>query len=227
MIKEIFCFCLVLSIHWCIHAFNVDSGYKISWCGAEISNQTEGSYEDFRTSIQSRSTLIMPKNLTQNSCEVGKSQIWWFDDISFRQVNISKLLRHVVNGGVFIVEGAKDEFEKLEAMNNESNGLIWESPSKSGMFYRSFYLLQTLDGCHPDSSRVYMIKKKINAQAPIGIILKTHFLTQENDCLSDNYDYKVRSLMNILFAFMTTDYKEDQRDLPEILNRIRNLELEP
>jgi len=30
-----------------------------------------------------------------------------------------------------------------------------------------------------------------------------------------------------MYALLTTDYKEDQMQLPEILNRVRNLGLEP
>ena len=39
--------------------------------------------------------------------------------------------------------------------------------------------------------------------------------------------YKQISFINIMYSFLTTDYKEDQIQLPEILNRIRNLGLEP
>jgi hypothetical protein len=45
--------------------------------------------------------------------------------------------------------------------------------------------------------------------------------------MGGNVDKKERSFVNLMYALLTTDYKEDQMQLPEILGRIRSLGLEP
>jgi hypothetical protein len=72
-----------------------------------------------------------------------------------------------------------------------------------------------------------MLKKKLNAQAPYALVTSAHFLSVGEDCFKNNEDYRIRSFVNMMYSFLTTDYKEDQMQLPEILSRIRNLGLEP
>ena len=221
-------FCLLFNVNsYALNNTNVD--YKISWCSAEMPFQVDNNYSELKTILARRSTVILPDKILVNACQPGNSNIWWFDAMSFQNFSLTKLQEHISNGGVFIVEDAGEGRLRgdISKLNNYSIGLTWENPAKNGMFYRSFYLLQTLDGCPTDNTRVLMLRKKINAQAPVGLLIKAHFLSSGEDCFKDNQDYKIRSFVNIMFAFMTTDYKEDQKELPEILNRIRNLGLEP
>ena len=199
--------------------------FRIGWCNKNIPEQVEKNYTQFKNTIMKRGTIVFPKNLIANGCVPGEAEIWWTND--FRDLNIKNLHNHISNGGIFILEGTKEIPTSFFELNDQSIGIEWESPKKRGMFYRSFYLLNSLDGCLNDSSKTLMLKKKINAQAPYGLITSAHFFSSGDDCFKNNLDYRLRSFINIMYSFLTTDYKEDQIQLPEILNRIRNLGLEP
>lgn len=223
----VFCFLYCTLCAQYTYADRINVSYKIAWCSAQIPAAVEQNYHEMRVVLARRSTLILPENLLANSCSLGQADIWWFEGQDFKKFPLKKLEQHIANGGAFVVEGAENNLQDMESLNNYSVGVEWEEPAKNGLFYRSFYLLQSLDGCAADKTKVLMLKKKINAKAPLGVLTKAHFLSDGNDCFSGNLDYKTRSFINIMFAFMTTDYKEDQRELPEILNRVRNLGLEP
>lgn len=200
---------------------------RIAWCAQKMDSKVQENYIQLVDLLRNRTTLLMNESIVFNGCQLGQSDLWWFDKETFLQFDQNLLKKHIANGGGFLVEGGN--FKELDAhgLENDSLGLKWEDTEKNGMFYRSFYLLRTLDGCEKDGSKVLMVRKKQNAQAPIGLVLPVHFLTEGKDCFGDDYDFKTRSLINIIFAFLTTDYKEDQRKMPEILKRIENLGLEP
>lgn len=204
---------------------NNNINFRIAWCDKILPENIEKNYLNLRNILLKRGTIHLPKNLLLNSCIPGLSEIWWTDNISL--INKNSLEKHLSNGGIFIIEGQKNFPQFLNSLNNPNTGLEWEFPNKRGMFYRSFYLLQSIDGCLKDNTRILMLKKKINAQAPFGIVTEARFISNGNDCFLENNDYKIRSFINIIYALLTTDYKEDQMQLPEILNRIRNLGLEP
>ncbi|KAB8033767.1 hypothetical protein [Fluviispira multicolorata] len=199
--------------------------FKIAWCAKDIPKNVEENYAKFRNVLIRRGTINLPKNLKADSCKSGEAEIWWTDNLSI--LSRKSLIEHISNGGIFIIEGAKSFPPMLSELTDLGTGIDWESPPKRGMFYRSFYLLQTLNGCLNDSTKVLMLKKKINAQAPFALITDARFFSSGEDCFKNNSDYKIRSFINIMYSFLTTDYKEDQLQLPEILNRIRNLGLEP
>jgi hypothetical protein len=199
--------------------------FRIAWCGKEIPEYTEKKYNELRNTLMRRGTIIFPKKLKVNSCSPGEAEIWWTDNPS--ELSTKNLHGHISNGGIFILEGNKEIPQNLLELSDQSVGMEWETPKKRGMFYRSFYLLQSLDGCLTESTKTLMLKKKINAQAPYGLVTNARFLSSGDDCFKNNNDYKLRSFINIMYSFLTTDYKEDQLQLPEILNRIRNLGLEP
>jgi hypothetical protein len=201
---------------------------KISWCSKDIDNQIYTKYKDIQKILLRRTTIKIPENILIDKCNIGESHIWWFNENSIHNFSYKKLNEHITNGGVFIIEGSNfKNLPDLDDMSNDAIGLKWESISKNSMFYRSFYLLKTIDGCAEDSSKVLLLRKKENAKTPIGIVTSANFLSNKIDCFSQNYDYKNRSIINIFFSILTSDYKEDQRELPEILNRIRKLGLEP
>jgi hypothetical protein len=204
---------------------NNNINFRIAWCDKTLPEYTEKNYLNLRNILLKRGTIHLPKNLLLNSCIPGLSEIWWTDNISL--INKNLLEKHLSNGGIFIIEGQKKFPQFLNSLNNPNTGLEWEFPNKRGMFYRSFYLLQSIDGCLKDNTRILMLKKKINAQAPFGIVTEARFISNGSDCFLENNDYKIRSFINIMYSLLTTDYKEDQMQLPEILNRIRNLGLEP
>ncbi|WGL59599.1 hypothetical protein QEJ31_13795 [Pigmentibacter sp. JX0631] len=199
--------------------------FRIAWCGKNYTLEHEKKYNDLRSTIMKRGTITFPLKIKVDACRPGEADVWWTDD--FRELKIKELSAHISNGGIFILEGTKEMPSYLLELNDQSIGIQWESPKKRGMFYRSFYLLQSLDGCLNDSAKVLILRKKINAQAPFGLTISTHFLSTGDDCFKENNDYRKRSFVNIFYSFLTTDYKEDQIQLPEILNRIRNLGLEP
>ena len=199
--------------------------FRIAWCGKNFTADHEKKYNELRATIMKRGTITFPLKIKVAACHPGEADIWWTDD--FRDLKIKDLSAHISNGGIFILEGTKEMPSFLLELNDQSIGIQWESPKKRGMFYRSFYLLQSLDGCLNDSAKVLILRKKINAQAPFGLTISTHFLSNGEDCFKENKDYRLRSFVNIFYSFLTTDYKEDQIQLPEILNRIRNLGLEP
>ena len=199
--------------------------FRIAWCSKEIPEYTEKKYSELRNTLMCRGTIIFPKKLKANSCIPGEAEIWWTDNPA--ELNSKNLQGHISNGGIFILEGNKEIPQNLLELSDQSVGMDWETPKKRGMFYRSFYLLQSLDGCLTETTKTLILKKKINAQAPYGLVTNARFLSSGDDCFKKNNDYKIRSFVNIMYSFLTTDYKEDQLQLPEILNRIRNLGLEP
>jgi hypothetical protein len=200
---------------------------RVSWCGDKQAFYVQSRYFVLKTLIHRRSTLRLSDVITEQACEPGKTDVMWFDESSFDAYPREALRQHMLNGGVFLVEGVTHFEKDFSFIDDSSIGLITGSPEKNGLFYRSFYLLKTLDGCLPDSSIAVMMRKRSNAKAPVGVFVNGRYLTTGSDCFADNSDMKFRSLMNIFMAFLTTDYKEDQKNLPEILERIRNLGLEP
>ncbi|APJ03562.1 hypothetical protein [Silvanigrella aquatica] len=199
--------------------------FRIAWCAKDIPEYTEKKYNELRTLLKRRGTIVLPNKLKANSCRPGEAEIWWTDNPSY--LTAKNVQGHLSNGGVFILEGNNNVPINLLSLSDQGLGIDWESPKKRGMFYRSFYLLQSIDGCLTESTKILVLKKKINAQSPFGIVTHARFISQGEDCYKTNHDYKARSFVNIMYAFLTTDYKEDQLQLPEILNRIRNLGLEP
>lgn len=204
---------------------NSNIPFRIAWCSKNIPAHTLEKYNELRNILKQRSTINLPKKLMENACSPGEAEIWWSDNPS--EILPSNLEGHISNGGIIIVEGNNNLSKSLKELNEQSIGMEWESPQKRGMFYRSFYLLQSIDGCPIESTKVLMLRKKSNSKAPYGLVTSARFLSQGKDCFQSNYDLKIRSFINIIFSFLTTDYKEDQIQLPEILNRIRNLGLEP
>ena len=226
------CYSLIPLFLFLFHLLSWGSeSYKISWCGNENTEGIQSRYSIYKTIVERRTSLILPNKILFNSCKLGKSDIFWFDKRAFQNFDLEVLKNHIANGGIFIVEGFSDKNNKqnnlMNSLQNSSIGLQLESPSQNGMFYRSFYLLKTIDGCLPDHPLVLMWKKKTNAQAPVGLFIQSNFFSSEKDCFGNNDDFKIRSFINIIFSFLTTDYKEDQSHLPEILKRIQNLGLEP
>jgi hypothetical protein len=168
-------------------------------------------------------------------CVPGGAEIWWTDSVD--DLDPAFLKSHVQAGGIFVIEGASTSDGRVKApikvprelikLEEPSVGLRWEQPEKRGLLYRSFYLLQTFDGCTHDGTLMLTLRKKQTAKSPIGVVTSASFLRKRNDCFKEDNDYRTRSFVNLIYAFLTTDYKEDQLQLPELLRRVRNLGLEP
>lgn len=203
----------------------VSSVYRIAWCGETVSPALQQRYTALRNVLMARGTIQLPPELLPHACKPSAAEIWWTND--FKTLALNDLKDHMASGGVFILEGTSRFPEELLQLNDSTIGRMWESPAKRGMFYRSFYLLSAFDGCASETTQVLMLRKKANAQSPFGVVTSASFLGQKPDCFSENMDYRVRSFVNLVYALFTTDYKEDQMQLPEILNRVRSLGLEP
>lgn len=231
LLKNIILFSLFFNFNLYAQKLENSSQISISFCSTENQNTAQENFSFLKSMIERRTSIIFPEDIRLNKCKVGQSQLWWFDEKSFLNLDMNILKEHIYRGGAFIVEVHEpilpSIIKKQKELADDTVGLNWETPAKNGLFYRSFYLLQSLDGCPTEQTQVLTLRKKANAQAPIGLFTSVHFLTTGEDCYGDNQDYKIRSFINIMLAFLTTDYKEDQRDVPEILNRIRNLGLEP
>jgi hypothetical protein len=204
--------------------------FRIAWCDAVIPEQVTKRYAYLQKLLANRGTIEMPKQLKAGACQVGAADIWWTSSLEALQA--APVAQHVRSGGVIIAEGIalKEIPEWMVASADSSIGLVWETPKRRGMLYRSFYLLSSFDGCTPEKTLMLTLRKKINAQAPMALITPARFLTYESegaDCFFTDDDYRTRSFVNMMYALLTTDYKEDQMQLPEILNRVRNLGLEP
>ncbi len=106
-------------------------------------------------------------------------------------------------------------------------GLLWQPIDLKGMLVRSFYLIPNFDGCPVDGTKILMFQKKSNAKSLAGLVTSAQFMGTQSDCFGGNDDYRIRSFVNLMYSVLTTDYKEDQLKLPEILKRVRNLGLEP
>lgn len=203
--------------------------YRISWCDASAPDSVFARYEELRGLLASRGTIELPKKLLTGRCTPGASEIWWAADVY--SLPTKQLSEHVSLGGIFVLEGESsgDVPPQLQSLADPSIGLTWQSPPKRGTLYRSFYLLQSFDGCSDDKTKMLSLKKKANAHSPVAISTRARFLTASlgSDCFGADEDYRARSFVNMMYSFLATDYKEDQLQLPEILNRVRNLGLEP
>jgi hypothetical protein len=204
--------------------------FRIGWCDATIPPAVGARYKELQKLLARRGTIELPAELTAGACRLGASEIWWTSSLEALQA--APVTPHIRSGGIIIAEGITLQ-QTPEWMLNSADasiGLVWESPKRRGLLYRSFYLLSSFDGCMPERTLLLTLRKKVNAQAPMAIVTPARFLTntsEGSDCFVSDDDYRTRSFVNMMYGLLTTDYKEDQMQLPEILNRVRNLGLEP
>ena len=204
--------------------------FRIAWCDSDVSPALAARYTFVRNLLANRGTIEMPLKLTPGGCRPGVADMWWTDNA--RGMNSKLLSEHLSSGGLFVMEGqaGSDISTPLLEVADVSVGMTWETPKKRGLLYRSFYLLQTFDGCPDDHTKLLSLRKKPNAHSPMGILTSARFLSvggTSTDCFGADDDYRSRSFVNMMYSFLATDYKEDQLQLPEILNRVRSLGLEP
>ena len=207
--------------------------FRMAWCSEKDRAKVEAGYHSFREMLQNRGTIHLQKELQFGTCYPGGAEIWWTN--SFDDLDPSFLKEHVQSGGTFVVEGASESGnlqrlmvpKELASLEEPSIGLKWERPEKRGLLYRSFYLLQTFDGCAQDNTLMLTLRKKQTAKSPVAVVTSASFFSGKADCFNTDTDYRMRSFVNLMYALLTTDYKEDQLQLPELLRRVRNLGLEP
>ena len=142
---------------------------------------------------------------------------------------VGALVEHLTLGGAFVLEGQIGEAppSAYAGLETPSVGLRWERQQRRGLLYRSFYLLASFDACPTEATWLLSLRKRAGAHAPAGLVTRTRFLSEGEDCHGADTDMRERAFINLMYAFLTTDYKEDQLQLPEILSRVRNLGLEP
>jgi hypothetical protein len=200
---------------------------RIAWCDAQIPADVASRYERLRELLASRGTIELPKELLPGACRPGAAEIWWAADVS--SLPSPALVEHVTLGGGFVLEGfASDAFPPaLASLETPGVGLRWERQQRRGLLYRSFYLLTSFDGCEPEATWLLSLRKRAGAHSPVGIATRARFLSAGPACRASDDELGERSFVNLMYAFLTTDYKEDQLQLPEILSRVRNLGLEP
>ncbi|MEN9825529.1 MAG: hypothetical protein RI953_1274 [Pseudomonadota bacterium] len=208
----------------------VSHPFRIGWCDATVPEPVKSRYKQLQALLSGRGTIDLPTELTPGACRLGASEIWWTSSLEALQA--APVTQHVRSGGIVIAEGItlKQTPEWMLNTADPSIGLVWENPKRRGLLYRSFYLLPSFDGCSPERTLMLTLRKKVNAQSPMGIVTPARFLTHSSegsDCFLSDDDFRSRSFINMMYALLTTDYKEDQMQLPEILNRVRNLGLEP
>jgi hypothetical protein len=204
--------------------------FRIGWCDSVVPEPVKSRYRMLQTLLANRGTINLPRELTAGGCRLGASEIWWTS--SLEALQSAPVTQHIRSGGLVVAEGIslRQTPEWMLLSSDPSIGLTWESPKKRGLLYRSFYLLSSFDSCTPERTLLLTLRKKVNAQAPMGIVTPVRFLTitsEGTDCFVGDDDYRSRSFVNLMYSLLTTDYKEDQMQLPEILNRVRNLGLEP
>jgi hypothetical protein len=207
--------------------------FRIAWCDANIPAEVAVNYTRLRDLLASRGTIEMPATLIAGGCRPGAAEIWWASDAA--SLPFPALIEHVTLGGGFVLEGVSAEgpTRSLAALETPSIGLRWERLNRRGLLYRSFYLLTTFDGCEPESTWALSLRKRVGALSPVGLATRARFLTNgspmgsDGNCRVGDEEARERSFINMMYALLTTDYKEDQLQLPEILSRVRNLGLEP
>jgi hypothetical protein len=209
--------------------------FRVAWCSTQNKSEVTAGYKAFRDALANRGTIHLSETIQFGACVPGGAEIWWTDSVD--DLDPAFLKTHIQAGGIFVIEGASTSDGRVKApirvpreliiLEEPSVGLRWEQPEKRGLLYRSFYLLQTFDGCTHDGTLMLTLRKKQTAKSPIGVVTSASFLRKQNDCFKGDNDYRTRSFVNLMYAFLTTDYKEDQLQLPELLRRVRNLGLEP
>jgi hypothetical protein len=199
--------------------------FRIGWCASEIPVKVSAQYAHLREVLANRGTIELPTALKPNGCSAGASEIWWAT--TENNFSVEESVRHIQYGGMIVLEGVDKVPSNLAELANPQSGLTWQKQQRRGPLYRSFYLLQSFDHCLSENTWMLNLRKKPNANSPVVVATQAHFLEDKSDCMGGNVDKKERSFVNLMYALLTTDYKEDQMQLPEILGRIRSLGLEP
>lgn len=203
--------------------------FRIAWCAPHVPDVVAATYARQREMLSRTGTIRLPETLLAGKCHPGEAEIWWTDNAAL--LGASEVGAHLSGSGVFVLEGQgalpPSGPGELAGVAQPALGLEWEKAPRRGMLYRSFYLLSSFDGCSDDGTLLLRLRKKPNAQVPLGIATGARLLSSGSDCFGGDQEWRRRSFVNLMYAILTTDYKEDQLHLPEILGRIRNLGLEP
>lgn len=203
------------------------TSFQIAWCDQKLTEADKERYAFLRDTVANRGTIEMPESLMEGGCIPGKAQVWWAT--SAAALRPTDVQEHVSTGGFFLIEGQNSSKfpENLQTVEASPMGLLWQPIDLKGMLVRSFYLIPNFDGCPVDGTKILMFQKKSNAKSLAGLVTSAQFMGTQSDCFGGNDDYRIRSFVNLMYSVLTTDYKEDQLKLPEILKRVRNLGLEP
>ena len=135
----------------------------------------------------------------------------------------SELIPWLRAGGTVVFAG-KSSLISLDYMMSQNAEQIssWQKISPDHELMRSFYLLKDLPTCQAGSWQQWRMDQRMALlQAPVGFLKS---LSDEADpalCPQESQETLVRTMVNIIMAILTTDYKKDQIHLPEILKRIR------
>jgi hypothetical protein len=159
------------------------------------------------------------------------TQPWmWVEDVQTLTVPGGELRPAIVSwlkkGGFLIISygGGKAPLEKLTAklLQNQKRENLWKVIPPDHELMRSFHLLDALPTCDNGSWLGFHYDDRLAILA-----VPTHFLDSIADtprktpCSSVTFEQSVRIYINILMVALTTDYKNDQVHLPEILKRLR------
>ncbi len=201
--------------------------FRVMWCDSSVPPRVIARYAELRELLMRRGTIRLPKSILGGPCRPGGAEFWWTNDLS--KMDLDAAVHHIAAGGFVLVEGfsGREIPPVWRGLENLAVGLAWEAPQRRGMLYRSFYLLHSFDGCSDDKTMALLLRKRVNASSPSAVLTSARFLSEGVDCFGSNEDYRSRSFVNLFYAVLTTDYKEDHMRLPELLDRVRNLGLEP
>ena len=129
-------------------------------------------------------------------------------------------------GGFLVIEGSLDEallqnLTRRFQLNHDVDG--WRAIPPDHEMMRSFHLLDALPVCDGHVFRGFHFDGRLAV-----LVIPYHFLDSVADngkkpsCVASlSFEHAVRVYINILMVALTTDYKNDQVHLPEILKRLR------
>jgi len=216
----------LLSLFKVMPSKNANIPFRISICQKNRDPQIVENYKKYVKIMNDRTSIILPTEPLFGACEVGKSEIWWTS--SWENLDMKQLQIHIRNMGFVVIEGQKNKEIPLflQQLEIQEPKIVWENINSRHLIQRSFYLLPQFDNCPQSMSKTLSL---LQPQAHIPLILWTSnsYFWRKPDCWEGNQDYRTRSFVNSIYAILNFDYKEDQMQLPELMEKIINLGLEP
>lgn len=216
----------LLSLFKVMPSKNANIPFRISICQKNKDIQIVQNYKKLVKIMNDRTSILLPAEPLFGACEVGKSEIWWTS--SWEDLDMNQLQIHIRNMGFVVIEGQKSKEipSALKQLEIQEPKIVWENINSRHLIQRTFYLLPQFDNCPQSMSKTLSLLQP-QAHLPLVLWTSNSYFGKNSDCWGMNQDYRIRSFVNTIYAILNFDYKEDQLQLPELMEKMMNLGLEP
>lgn len=135
--------------------------------------------------------------------------------------NTADLLAWIQRGGFLIIENHKNGAFKAKIKEAIPAG-EWKPIPPDHELMRSFHLLSSLPQCNDVGWEGFHFDQRIAVLTIPGNFLENFLSPRGPGCFSSvPQEQSLKIFINIMMVVLTTDYKNDQIHLPEILKRLR------